>query len=58
MDERDLDAEQHRLLAALEDIDMSSELREQLEAVLREWLEKQRAVDRLWDLHTHPKDPE
>ena len=58
MVERDLDAKQYRLLAALEDVDMLSELKEQPEGVLRAWIEKQRAVDRLWDLHSKPKDAE
>jgi hypothetical protein len=58
MGERDLDAEQRRLLGALERIDMTSELREQLESVVREWIKKQRAVDRLWDPRRHPRDPQ
>jgi hypothetical protein len=56
MRERDLDGEQHRLLTALEDIEMSSELREQLEAVVRQWIEKQRLVERLWNLHGQPSE--
>ena len=55
MNERNLDAEQHRLLTARGDIDMSSDLRGQLEAALRAWIVTQRAVDRLWDLHAKPK---
>ena len=55
MEARDLNAEQHRLLAALEDIDMSADLRGQLEAALRAWIVTQRQVDRLWGLHAKPK---
>ena len=56
MGEQDMDATQHRLLAELDNIDMPQELRTQLEGVVRQWIEHQRAVERLWDLHNQPKN--
>ena len=58
MDDPDLDAEQRRLLSALDNLEMTSELRGQLEAVVRRWIERQRAVHRLWQLHNLPRDTE